>query len=573
MDLIRTVPSLRPIGRLRLDGRLWVLEDVEAHVCIRLKQIFPRIPRTATAPFKLGHDPSTAADLDWFTSRYCVAMTPADHRALKGGRELFERNAAEMERIFLPSWEIPIMPRGLREGQNGRRYQHEAVEMWYRRGSLLLGDVGGLGKTYVGGLACIRPGCLPAAIVVEAHLQRQWKQKLEEFTTLRCYCVKGTNPAKEKLPGGDVYIFRYSQIRGWADVFAQMHIPTAIFDEIQKLRTGTGDVGSGSEMGRAAKVLADHATRRLGLTGSPIYGYGTEIFNVLQFIDPNVLGEYYDFVREWAPSYRHLSDPKALGTYLREQHVYLRRTKADVGQQMPPVNRIIHTVEHNQADLDAVEALARQLAITATSGSFTERGEAARELDWRMRQATGVAKARSVAAYVRLLLENDQPVLLAGWHREVYDIWNEELKDFNPVMYTGSESPAAKERAKKAAMNGDTNLMIISLRSGAGLDGLQFRFSDIVIGELDWSPGVHQQLIWRLDREGQENPVSAHFLVSDDGSDPVVISRLGIKASEAHGVNDPTLAPPPVHTDTSNLQALAQRYLERKDKRARLEVA
>lgn len=112
-------------------------------------------------------------------------------------------------------------------------------------------------------------------------------------------------------------------------------------------------------------------------------------------------------------------------------------------------------------------------------------------------------------------------------------------------------------------MNGDTNLMIISLRSGAGLDGLQYRFSDLVVGELDWSPGVHQQLIWRLDREGQENPVSAHFLVSEDGSDPVVISRLGIKSSEQHGVNDPHLAPEPVHTDVSNLVALAQRYLEK----------
>ncbi|WP_051356390.1 SNF2-related protein [Azorhizobium doebereinerae] len=558
MDLIRTVPALRPVGKLRLEGRTWVIDELEPHVCIRLKQIFPRIPKTSTSPFKLGHDAATCADLEWFTSRYSFTISDTDLGELKGGRSLFERSAAEMERIFLPTWTPPAVAAGLKPGQDGRRYQHEAVEMWYRRGSLLLGDVGGLGKTYVGGLACLRPRALPAAIVVEAHLQRQWKEKLEAFTTLRCYSVRGTMPDRERLPGGDVYIFRYSQIRGWADVFAQMRIPTAIFDEIQKLRTGEQ-----SDMGAAAKVLADNATRRLGLTGSPIYGYGIEIYDVLKFIDPNVLGDRYDFIREWAPDGRHLKDPKALGTYLREQHVYLRRTKADVGQQMPPVNRIIHTVEHNQKDLDAVEQIARQLAITATSGSFTERGEAVRELDWRLREATGISKARSAAGYVRLLLENDQPVLLAGWHREVYSIWLEELKDFNPVMYTGSESPAAKDRAKKAAMNGDTNLMIISLRSGAGLDGLQYRFSDLVVGELDWSPGVHQQLIWRLDREGQENPVSAHFLVSEDGSDPVVISRLGIKSSEQHGVNDPHLAPEPVHTDVSNLVALAQRYLEK----------
>ncbi len=213
---------------------------------------------------------------------------------------MFERNAAEIERIFLRSGDIPKIPLGLREGQNGRRYQHEAVEMWYRRGSLLLATLAGSGRPMWAGWPVFGPGCLPAAIVVEAHLQRQWKQKLEAFSTLRCYCVKGTNPKNERLPGGDVYIFRYSQIRGWSDVFDQMGIPTVIFDEIQKLRTGTGEhVGSGSDMGKAAMILADRATRRLGLTGSPIYGYGIEIFNVLQFIDPNVPREYYDFVREW----------------------------------------------------------------------------------------------------------------------------------------------------------------------------------------------------------------------------------------------------------------------------------
>jgi SNF2 family DNA or RNA helicase len=368
-------------------------------------------------------------------------------------------------------------------------------------------------------------------------------------------------PTKEKLPAGDVYLFRYSQIRGWTDVFEKMCFPTVIYDEIQKLRTGLT-----SETGQAAKVLSEKSQRRLGLTGSPIYGYGREIYEVLRFIDPDVLGAREDFMREWTEDLKHLKDAQALGSYLREQHVYLRRTKEDVGQQMPPVNKIVQTVEHCQADLDAVEAIARHLAITATSGSFTERGEAARELDWRLRQATGVSKARGVAAYVRLLLENKQPVLLAGWHREVYDIWLKELKGFNPQMYTGTESPAAKDRAKKAAMNGESDLVIISLRSGAGLDGLQHRFSDLVIGELDWSPGVHQQLIWRLDREGQKNPVTAHFLVSEDGSDPVVISRLGIKSSEARGVNDPHLGVEKVHVDTSNMVALARAFLDRKGK-------
>lgn len=537
------------------------MDGVEPHVSIRLKQLFPRIPKHATPPYRLPPDPTTAADIDWFTSRYAMNVDPAHLAALKLRRELFERSVAARESILLPTWQAPTHTIGLREGEEARQYQHQAVQLLMSRQALLLGDVGGLGKSYVGALACLQPGMLPAAIVVESHLQKQWAEKLEAFTTLKTYSVKRTMPAKEKLPPVDVYIWRYSQLSGWVNVFESMGLPLVIFDEIQKLRTGP----KGSAMGGAARTLAQHSQYRLGLTGTPIYGYGSEIFTILRnYIDETVLGSFNDFAREWLGAGRQLKDAKALGTYLRDQHVYLRRTKADVGQQMPAVNRIVQTVEHNQSDLDAVEDIARKLAITVMTGTFTQRGEASRELDWRLRQATGIAKARSVAAYVRLLLENDQPVLLAGWHREVYDIWLKELADHKPLLYTGSESPAAKERAKKAAMAGDTNLIIISLRSGAGLDGLQHRFSDIVIGELDWSPGIHQQLIWRLDREGQEKPVSAHFLVSEDGSDPVLISVNGIKASEARGINDPHLGVEEVKMDTSNMVALARLYLNKR---------
>jgi hypothetical protein len=103
----------------------------------------------------------------------------------------------------------------------------------------------------------------------------------------------------------------------------------------------------------------------------------------------------------------------------------------------------------------------------------------------------------------------------------------------------------------------------MSLRSGAGLDGLQARCSVLVIGELDWSPGIHQQIIWRLDREGQEQPVTAFFLVSEEGSDPPIMDVLGIKASEAHRIVDPHLGVQKAEDDMSNLRRLVDRYLKR----------
>jgi SNF2 family DNA or RNA helicase len=547
---------MRTYGNLALvdGGTAWEMSHLEPHVAIRLKHLFPRVPKGATGPFRFPRDLTHAADLDWFVDRYPLSMSAKDRKALTAGRRSFTQLRAEMERILTPEFVAPPIL-GLREGEVIRLYQMQAIELLRRRKSLLLGDEGGLGKTYTaGGFLCSEPGSLPAAVICDAHMPKQWRDKLRAFTHLRVHIIKKSAPYN--LPEADVYIFSIGKISGWADFFATGFFKAAILDEPQSLRTGTK-----TAKGQAAKVLYHNVEYRLGLTATPIYGYGIEMWNVMQFIDDTVLGSYEDFSREWVDQNGRINDPKALGSYLREQHVMLRRLKSDVGQQLPKVSRIVEYVDYDAATVESVEALARQLAIRATTGSFVERGQAARELDIMVRQATGISKAKAVARFARLMIEAGEAVILTGWHRAVYDIWLEELKDLRPAMYTGSESPTKKASEKDRFMSGDTNLLIMSLRSGAGLDDLQHRASVVIFGELDWSPGIHQQIIWRLDREGQEHPVTAFFLVTDEGSDPPMMDVLGIKASEATQIVDPHLGVQESEDDTSNLKKLVERYL------------
>lgn len=549
---------MRTYGSLRLveGGTEWEMTALEPHVAIRLKHLFPRVPKQSSGPFRFPRDLMHAADLDWFLSRYPLAMSEFDRDALRFGRLDFETQQAEMERILLPDYAPPAVG-GLREGQVVRHYQMQAVELLRRRRSLLLGDEGGLGKTYTAAaFLCAEPQALPAAVVCDPHMQQQWKDKLTAFTYLRVHIISKATPYN--LPPADVYVFRISQISGWTDIFATSFFKAAIFDEPQSLRTGTSTAKGG-----AARVLANHVSWRLGLTATPIYNYGTEMWNVMQFIDDTVLGSHADFSREWTDEWGRISDPKALGTYLREQHVLLRRLKSDVGLELPKVSRIVEYVNYDAKAVQSIEELARVLAIRATTGTFVERGQAVRELDMMVRQTTGLSKAKAVAQFVRLMIEAGEPVLLVGWHRAVYDVWLEELRDLNPAMFTGSESAAQKNKEKARFLAGETEIMIMSLRSVAGVDDLQHRCSVVVFGELDWSPGIHQQIIWRLDREGQDEPVTAFFLVSEEGSDPPIMDVLGIKASEAHQIVDPHLGVQKVDDDISNLGRLVERYLQK----------
>jgi len=121
----------------------------------------------------------------------------------------------------------------------------------------------------------------------------------------------------------------------------------------------------------------------------------------------------------------------------------------------------------------------------------------------------------------------------------VYDIWNRLLADYTPVMITGSESPRRKEEHRQAFIRGDTPLLILSLRSGEGMDGLQQNCSIVIFGELDWSPQVHRQIIGRLHRQGQMESVLALFLISREGSDPAIADILDLKSEQAFKIMNP----------------------------------
>lgn len=552
--------SLTTYGEIVRTPKGWTIERIAPHAAIRLKNLFPKIARYDVAPFHLTGGPDLDADLFWFMQRYPLAMTEADRKSLDFGRVMFENNRAEVMQVLSKDWK-PLDNCGFRPGQTPYPYQAAAAAVARKMGRLLLGDDMGLGKTITALAAISDKEYLPAAILVQAHLPTQWRDRIEEFTNLRTHIVRSTTPYEMQV--ADVYIFSYSKISGWVDYIQKWPFASVVYDEIQELRHGAE-----TAKGAACVVLSEQAKLRLGLTATPIYNYGVEMYNVCSYLDPYALGERDEFIREWCShtggGHAIVNDPKALGSHLREINLFLRRTDEDVKNQVPKLNRLIHRVPYDKKIADSAEALARSLAIQITTGSFTERGEAAREFNALMRHTTGMAKADSVAAYVRILLYTGQSVLLVGWHRAVYARWMELLKDFEPVLYTGSESAKQKDAASDAFKTGKTKLMIMSLRSGAGLDGLQFNCHTVVFGELDWSPQVHAQVIGRLRRPGQTKVVDAVYIVANGGSDPTIVSMLGLKSSQSRGITDPFKEMEERESDPSRIKLLAERFLNNK---------
>jgi len=522
--------------------RVWRVE-APPHILMRLKRVIGKCGRAYRDTIVVTDTPENCRDLEWFTQRYPMDVDP---RPL-----LIERAAVSRERDEVAGSIISglYQPRRFELAEPAREYQRLAAELALQTGGMLLADDVGLGKTLSAICALTDPRTRPALVVTLAHLPRQWEAELKRFAPqLRTHILKkgtpyplgGSRPGQPELFSSfpDVIITNYHKLSGWAGTLAGV-VKSVVFDECQELRRGASDKY------KAAARIANAADVRIGLSATPIYNFGGEFYNVIECIRPAALGSRAEFAHEWCGGWgddkARIKDPVAFGSYLKGSGLMLRRTRADVGRELPDLTQIPHIVDSDTGPIDAVETRATELArliLDTNKAAGGVKWHAAQEISMLVRQATGVSKAPYVADFVRLLVESGESVVLFGWHREVYSLWMERLKDLAPVMYTGSESPAQKEAARQKFVAGESKVFIMSLRSGAGLDGLQRVCRTVVFGELDWSPGVHTQCIGRVHRDGQPEKVVAYYLLADSGSDPVVADVLGLKRQQLELVRD-----------------------------------
>lgn len=278
-------------------------------------------------------------------------------------------------------------------------------------------------------------------------------------------------------------------------------------------------------------------------SGTPIYGYGAEIWSVMNAIDFHCLGSYEAFTREWCTGYgeKIVSDPKALHGHLSREGLMLRRRASDedVAISLPRVVRQVQDLNHDEVMYDSLIKTARENAEKYDSASFTAKGRIARLVESQSRQATGIAKADYVAQFVESLIEAGERPLLYGWHHAVYEAYLKRLGKYNPVIFTGKQTTKQKELNMERYSEGDTPLAILSLRSAAGLDGLQHHANICVFGELDWSPSIHAQSETRIARIGVDktlDSVPSYYCVASVGHDEIMMDVLGVKTGQFVGI-------------------------------------
>lgn len=506
----------------------WIILG-EPVVCQYAKRIFPGSSGRKSGEARFKRNKRTNADLNWLMQRFPLRIADESFW-LSDYNEAVDHVLNRIEIDKQPKKLIPS------DSFNGEliEFQKESLAFIEQNNPTLVALEMGLGKTVISLSWISLLKAHSGIIVVPKNIINQWKDSIKSFLNLNetdIHVINGLTPYD--LPEAKFYIIHYGLLRGWKTELPLYKFDFLVYDEIQELRH------RGTEKYSAASLLSESVERRIGMSGTPIYNTGGEIWNVLNILEYHCLGDWDSFTREWCYGYGSdiVSDPTLLGDHLKREGLMIRMTKEEVLEELPDKRRVIFEVDGDEKvfNREIKNALTLISEFDSTEDNL-KKGRLKRLIDTETRKATGLAKAKDVCDFVKLLLESGEQVVLYGWHHEVYELWKGYLKNFNPVFITGRESGDQKQRSKDLFTEGKVPLIIISLRAAAGLDGLQNSSSVSVFGELDWSPGVHAQCEDRLHRIGQKDSVLSYYPIASQGQDIDMMEHLGFKTAQFVGI-------------------------------------
>jgi superfamily II DNA or RNA helicase len=402
-----------------------------------------------------------------------------------------------------------------------RPYQRQGVDwlVFLRRAGLgaLLADDMGLGKT-LETLCAIEGRCL---VVAPTSVLHGWIREIERFRpSLSVGLYHG--PGRSLDPGASVTITSYALLRQDVDILAAETWDCVVLDEAQAIKNPE------SQIARAAHRL--DAKARIALTGTPVENRLEELWSQLHFLNPGILGGRADFRDRYARPIADGDTEVAARLRQRIRPFVLRRLKADVAPELPPLSEIVLDCELSPEErmvYDSVRAAAvREVVEQLRAGGNVM---AALEALLRLRQAAchsslvpGQAEDASSSKLETLYARLEEAV--ADGHKAlVFSQWTSLLDRVEPgLRERGIEwlrlDGSTRDRGDivdRFQSGAGGPVMLLSLRAGG--TGLNLTAADHVF-LLDpwWNPAVEAQAADRAHRIGQDRPVVVHRLIARD---------------------------------------------------------
>jgi hypothetical protein len=364
-------------------------------------------------------------------------------------------------------------------------------------------------------------GPLPSLVVCPKSVMDNWRAEAERFTPdlrVKVWSSPALSGLAGQLEDAQIHVLNYTQLRLAEEHITPIRWLAVILDEGQFIKNPD------SQTAQAARRL--QAQHRLVLSGTPIENRLLDLWSLLSFAMPGVLGNRATFQRIYDAAHDPLARQRLAA---RVRPFLLRRTKSQVARDLPDrVEEDLYCeLEGLQRTLYQAELKrARQLLLKVQTNSDL----AAQQFNFltsllRLRQicchpALVPGGQRGESAKFGALMDQLEPLMAEGHKVLVFSQFvgllellqpQLEARDWPIFRLTGATENRAEVVRSFQNVEGGA-IFLLSLKAGSfGLNLTAASY--VILFDPWWNPAVENQAIDRTHRIGQNRTVIAYRLL------------------------------------------------------------
>lgn len=391
----------------------------------------------------------------------------------------------------------------------------------------------------------------PTLVVCPTSLLGNWQREAARFapdTPVRRY--HGGDRHLKDLADGEIVLVTYGVLRRDREVLAETAWSLVAADEAQHVKNPYAVT--------ARELRALPARSRVALTGTPVENNLSELWALLDWTTPGLLGTLTAFRDRHARAIEAGTDTEAAAAAERLSRLVrpflLRRKKSDPGiaPELPAKTETDRVVPLTTEQAGLYEAVVREtMAKIAESDGITRRGLVLKLLTalkqicnhpaQYLRQSTPLSgrsgKLDLLDELIDTITAEGESVLVFTQYKQMAALLEKHLAERGiPTLFLHGATPVTRrEEMVDRFQRGEVPVFLLSLKAaGTGLN--LTRATHVVHYDRWWNPAVEDQATDRAYRIGQDRPVQVHKLFAEGTVEDKVAQLLAAKRALADAV-------------------------------------
>lgn len=378
---------------------------------------------------------------------------------------------------------------------------------------------------------------LNALIILPASLVFNWESEIQKFAPfLTVYRHVGARRHRDIriLRRFDVILTTYQTALRDVDLLEELEYEYIVLDESQQIKNRE------SKIFKAINEL--NGRHKVSLSGTPIENSLSDLWSQMQFINPDLLGNFSFFKKEFiTPIEKYQNDEKKIQLRNLVKPYMLRRTKEEVAKDLPPL-----TTQTFFSEMTPEQKKLYEKEKSEVRNYLLDNFDA-NNPQYRILLLKSLTKLRQMVNHPVLVSKGYQKE--SGKFNDILELWDTIRRSNHKALFFSSfvqylelfreafeqrDQPYAwltgdltqQERfnqIEKFEKNPEVQSFLISIKSGG--TGLNLTSADYVfILDPWWNPTTEQQAIARAHRIGQEkNVIAIKFITKDSIEEKILM--------------------------------------------------